>query len=98
MHNTQSLQVGYLDYITSLESNDIIMGFDAFHIDDVNQYPLAFSIVNRDERVYGSFKIAEVIRDKNDDIEKLIYKGTFEGRGEWTATVYNVEYDFDETE
>lgn len=96
MSNTQSLQVGYLDYITSLESNDIIMGFDAFHIDDVNRYPLAFSIVNRDERVYGPFKIAEVIRDKNDDIKKLIYK--VEGRGEWTATVYNVEYDFDETE
>ena len=88
----------YRDYITSLESNEIIMGFDAFHIDDVNWYPLAFSVVDKDERVYGTFKIAEVIRDKNDDVEKLIYKGTFEGRGEWTATVYNVVYNDDETE
>ena len=89
-------KIDYRDYITSLESNDIIMGFDAFSIEDINSYPLAFSIVNRDERVYGPFMIAEVIRDKNGDIEKLIYK--VEGRGEWTATVYNVEYDFDENE
>ena len=89
-------KIGYRDYITSLESNDIIMGFDAFHIDDINQYPLAFSIADREDRVYGPFKIAKVIRDKNGEIEKLIYK--VEGRGEWTATVYNVEYNFDENE
>jgi len=89
-------KIDYRDYITSLESNDIIMGFDAFSIEDINSYPLAFSIVNRDERVYGPFKIAKVIRDKNGEIEKLIYK--VEGRGEWTATVYNVEYNFDENE
>lgn len=92
------VKIGYRDYITSLESNDIIMGFDAFSIEDINSYPLAFSVVNKDEIVYGTFKIAEVIKDKNDEIEKLIYKGTFEGRGEWTATVYNVEYNFDENE
>lgn len=88
----------YRDYITSLESNEIIMGVDALHIDDVNWYPEEFEVVNKNGDVYGKFHIADVIRGKNDNVEKLIYKGTFEGRGEWTATVYNVEYDFDETE
>lgn len=88
----------YRDYITSLESNEIIMGFDAFHIEDVNWYPEEFKVLNKNGHVYGKFHIADVIRDKNYDIEKLIYKGTFEGRGEWTVKVYNVEYDFDENE
>lgn len=84
------VKIGYRDYITSLESNDIIMGFDAFNIENIDRYPSAFSIVDGDERVYGTFHIADIFRDKNYDIEKLIYKGTFEGRGEWTAIVYNV--------
>lgn len=92
------VKIGYRDYITSLESNDIIMGFDAFNIENIDRYPLYFSVVDKDERVYGKFHIANVIRDKNYNIEKLIYKGYFEDRGEWTATVYNVEYDFDENE
>lgn len=92
------VKVGYRDYIASLESNDIIMGFDAFNIENIDRYPLYFSVVDKDERVYGKFHIANVIRDKNHDIEKLIYKGYFEDRGEWTATVYNVEYNDDETE
>ena len=91
-------KIDYRDYITDLVSNDIIMGFDAFNIENIDRYPLYFSVVDKDEKVYGTFHIAKVIRDKNYDIEKLIYKGTFEGRGEWTATVYNVEYDFDENE
>lgn len=86
------VKIGYRDYIASLESNDIIMGFDAFNIENIDRYPLYFSVVDKDERVYGKFHIAKVIRDKNYDIEKLIYKGYFEDRGEWTATVYNVEY------
>lgn len=92
------VKIGYRDYIASLESNDIIIGFDAFNIENIDRYPLYFSVVDKDERVYGKFHIAKVIRDKNYNIEKLIYKGYFEDRGEWTATVYNVEYNDDETE
>lgn len=83
------VKIGYGDYITSLESNDIIMGFDVFNIENIDRYPLYFSVLDKDERVCGKFHIANVIRDKNYDIEKLIYK---EDRGEWTAIVYNADY------
>ena len=90
-HNQNYGKVSSGDYLMAPDSNDIIIDFHDLHIEDINWFPIFLSISD----IGGRFHIDRVIKDKNNVIQKLIYKGTLKGEDTWTATIYNVDYSVD---